>query len=186
MGRHPRLAHGVSSRLSARAPVTRRSAPPCCSKPTWTTPEARDPRAGFLPSRRQTLVEVVEDALPTTWWHALAIGDFRPTTYRLLTKDTGFEYAQRIDLGHDLVRPAATAVRVGRPDRHGCSRQPPPQGLRLRHLVNEILRLARAQATAAVAVQTRSTNVPAQSLYQSLGFAPVETATLFRPPGGVT
>ena len=53
-----------------------------------------------------------------------------------------------------------------------------------RHLVAEVLRHAREQGTASVAVQTRSTNLPALSLYESLGFAPSETATLYRLPAG--
>ncbi len=40
----------------------------------------------------------------------------------------------------------------------------------------------RGQRVASVAVQTRSTNLPALSLYESLGFAPAETATLYRLP----
>lgn len=143
-------------------------------------PEPRDPR-GFL-MRRVTRVEVVEDALPTTWWHALAVGDFRPTTYRLLAKADDFEYARASTWDMTWFGRRDGRARVGLIDmevdpahrRKGYGRQ----------LVNEILRLARAQATASVAVQTRSTNAPALALYQSLGFEPVETSTLFRLPGG--
>ena len=146
-----------------------------------TAPESRDPR-GFL-LRRQTRVEVVEDALPSTWWHALAVGDFRPTSYRLVSKDTGVEYARASTWDMTWFGRRDGRARIGLIDmevdpahrRKGYGRQ----------LVNEILRLARAQATASVAVQTRSTNAPALALYQSLGFEPVETSTLFRLPGGV-
>ena len=145
-----------------------------------SAPEARDPR-GFL-LRRQTRVEVVEDAMPTTWWHALAIGDFRPTSYRLLAKETSFEYARASTWDMTWFGRRDGRARVGLIDMevHPDHRR---KGYG-RHLVNEILRLARAQATAAVAVQTRSTNLPALALYQSLGFEPVETATLFRLTGG--
>ena len=52
-----------------------------------------------------------------------------------------------------------------------------------RHLVNEILKFARGQSMHAVDLQTRSTNTAALALYRSLGFEPVETATLYRKPG---
>jgi ribosomal protein S18 acetylase RimI-like enzyme len=55
-----------------------------------------------------------------------------------------------------------------------------------RHLVNEILRAARAQSTDVVSIQTRSTNTAALALYEALGFRPVETATLYRLPGGAS
>ncbi len=145
-----------------------------------SAPESRDPR-GFL-LRRQTRVEVVEDAALPTWWHALALGDFRPTTHRLVSKEDGVEYARAATWDMTWFGRRDGRARVGLIDmevapahrRKGYGRQ----------LVNEILRLARAQATAAVAVQTRSTNTPALALYQSLGFEPVETSTLFRLPGG--
>ena len=142
-------------------------------------PEPRDPR-GFL-LRRQTRVEVVEDALPATWWHALAVGDFRPTSYRLVSKDTDFEFARASTWDMTWFGRRDGRARIGLIDMevHVDHRR---KGYG-RHLVNEILRLARAQATAAVDVQTRSTNLPALALYQSLGFEPVETSTLFRLPG---
>ncbi len=31
-------------------------------------------------------IEVTDDAMPTDWWEALAIGGFRPTRFRLLSK----------------------------------------------------------------------------------------------------
>ena len=147
-----------------------------------SAPEPRDPR-GFL-MRRQTRVEVVEDALPTTWWHALAVGDFRPTTYRLLSKADDQEYARASTWDMTWFGRRDGRARIGLIDmevdpafrRNGYGRQ----------LVNEILRLARSQATASVAVQTRATNTPALALYQSLGFEPVETSTLFRFPGGAS
>jgi GNAT superfamily N-acetyltransferase len=145
-------------------------------------PEPRDPRGVLL--RRQTRVEVVEDALPATWWHALALGDFRPTSYRLLGKSDEFEYARASTWDMTWFGRRDGRARIGLIDMevHPAHRR---KGFG-RHLVNEILRLARAQATAAVAVQTGSTNLAALALYQSLGFEPVETATLFRLPGGTS
>lgn len=144
-------------------------------------PEPRaDPR-GFL-MRRQTRVEVVEDATPATWWQALAVGDFRPTTYRLVSKADETEYARASTWDMTWFGRRDGRARVGLIDM-----EVPPAHRRKgygRQLVNEVLRLARAQATAAVAVQTPTTNAPALALYQSLGFEPVETSTLFRLPGG--
>jgi GNAT superfamily N-acetyltransferase len=143
-------------------------------------PEARDPRAVLI--RRQTQLEVNEDPLPRTWWHNLALGEFHPTDYRLVDRSGQAELARattwdmswqgRVD-GRSRV--ALIDVEV-HPDhrRKGFGR----------FLVNEILRQARAQDTAVAAVQTGSTNDAALGLYQSVGFQPVETATLFRLPGG--
>jgi ribosomal protein S18 acetylase RimI-like enzyme len=141
-------------------------------------PEVRDPRAPLI--RRQARIEVVEDAMPSDWWEALALGSFRPTSYRLLAKSDSRVLARadtwdmswfgrsdgRARLGLIGLKVAPTERRQG----YG------------RHLVGEILRTARAELTAVVAVQTRSTNLPALALYESLGFARVEISTLFRLP----
>ncbi len=142
-------------------------------------PELRDPRGVLM--RRVTRVEVVEDALPATWWHALAIGDFRPTTYRLLSKANEQEYVRASTWDMTWFGRRDGRARIGLIDMEvNADHRRKGYG---RHLVNEILRVARAQATASVDVQTRSTNAPALGLYQSLGFEPVETATLYRRPG---
>ena len=143
-------------------------------------PEPRDPRAPLI--RRQARIEVVEDAMPAHWWEALAIGGFRPTRFRLLSKADDLELARATtwDMsgwGHD-----DAAARIGL-----IGLEVHPEHRRKgfgRHLVGEILRHAREQMIASVAVQTRSTNLPALSLYESLGFAPAETATLYRLPAG--
>ena len=51
-----------------------------------------------------------------------------------------------------------------------------------RHLVAEILRHVRHQNTDVLSAQTSSENAPALSLYRSLGFEPVDVATLYRLP----
>jgi len=142
-------------------------------------PEPRDPKGVIL--RRQTRLEVLDDAMPATWWESAAIGLFRPTSYRLLAKLDDRELARasswemagfgradgRVHLGLHDVEVAADARRQG----YG------------RHLVGEIMRKARGQWNEVVDVQTRSTNLPALALYASLGFARVETSTLYRKPG---
>lgn len=143
-----------------------------------TLPEARDPRGVLI--RRQTRLDVDDDALPATWWHALAVGDFRPTTYRLLTKTDEVELARASTWDMTWFGRRDNRTRIGLIDMEvNPSYRRKGYG---RHLVNEILRAARAQATAAVALQTRSTNTSALALYQALGFQPTETATLYRLP----
>ncbi len=142
------------------------------------TPEIRNPRSPLI--RRQARIEVMEDDLPRQWWEALAIGEFRPTHYRLIAKadDRELAWATTWDMswfgrldGRSRLGLIAMEVESG-------SRR---QGFG-RHLVGEILRHARSEMISVVALQTRSTNVAALSLYETLGFVPVETATLFRRP----
>ena len=49
-----------------------------------------------------------------------------------------------------------------------------------RFLVGEVIRRARANLFAGVAVQTAASNQPALALYASLGFEPTDQATLYR------
>ena len=140
--------------------------------------EVRDPRAPLI--RRLARLEVVQDVLPAHWWEALAIGEYRPTRYRLLAKPDEAELARattwdmdgfgRLDgksrIGLIAVEVAATHRRKG----YG------------RHLIAEILRQARAEHVAAVAVQTSATNLAALNLYKALGFRRVEESILYRLP----
>lgn len=142
-------------------------------------PEPRDPKGVVL--RRQTRLEVVDDAVTDGWWEAAALGPFRPTLYRLLVRDGDRELARastwemagfgrvdgRVHLGLYAVEVAADARRQG----FG------------RHLVGEIIRKARSQWNEVIDVQTDATNLPALGLYESLGFVRVETSTLYRKPG---
>jgi ribosomal protein S18 acetylase RimI-like enzyme len=143
-----------------------------------SVPEPRDPKAVIL--RRQTRIEVADDETPADWWDSAAIGAFRPTVYRLFTKDGGRELAHastwemaafgrndgRVHLGLHAVEVAPDARRQG----FG------------RHLVGEIIRKARSQWNEVINVQTRSTNLPALGLYEAMGFVRVETSTLYRRP----
>jgi ribosomal protein S18 acetylase RimI-like enzyme len=145
-----------------------------------TEPEPRDPRSVLV--KRQTTLSTDEDAMPPTWWHNLAVGEFHPTAYRLLSRVDQTELARATTWDMSWFGRGDGRSRVGlidvevHPDRRR-------QGYG-RHLVSEILRQARAQETAVATVQTRATNTPALALYEALGFRPVETATLFRLPGG--
>ena len=175
-------AHDVFHRAVEPRGVRAGRAARCSWRSTCSDPEPRDPRGLLV--RRQTRVEETDDALPASWWDNLAIGEFRPALYRLLSRTEETEYARaptwdmawfgRVD---GRARIGLIAVEV-HPDhrRKGFGR----------FLVGEILRRAREQANAVVAVQTGATNTAAVGLYKSLGFQPVETATLYRRPGGRT
>ncbi len=142
-------------------------------------PEPFDPRGVLI--RRQTQLIVEEDPMPPSWWEALALGDFHRTTHHLIARSGGgnLAHARTWDMawfGRDdgLSRLGLIDVEVN------------PQFRRKgygRHLVNEIVKFARAGSSQVVSVQTRSTNSAALTMYAAAGFEPVQTATLFRKPG---
>jgi ribosomal protein S18 acetylase RimI-like enzyme len=131
--------------------------------------------------RRLARLEVTEDAMPATWWESLAVGDFHLTSYRLVSRTDGAELARASTWDMNWFGRRDGRSRLGLIDM-----EVPPAHRRKgygRHLVNEILKLARAQSVSLAAVQTGSTNTAAMGLYQSLDFLPVESATLYRRPG---
>jgi ribosomal protein S18 acetylase RimI-like enzyme len=140
-----------------------------------TIPEVRDPKGPLL--RRITRVEVADDAFLDSWWDALALGPFRPTKYRLVSKIDDAPLARAMTwemLGYR---------RDGRCRTGLLDLEVEPSQRRKgygRHLVAEILRHARSQMTEVVEVQTAATNAAAMALYESAGFTRVETATLYR------
>lgn len=143
-------------------------------------PEVRDPLGPVL--RRRVRFEVSDDTMMSRWWDALAIGQLRPTAYRLVTRldEQPLAWATTWDMaesgqGEGKGRLGLVALEVEpRYRRQGYGR----------HMVAEILRHGRDLLASTVAVQTMSTNLPAIALYQSIGFEQVETATLFRLPVG--
>jgi GNAT superfamily N-acetyltransferase len=142
-------------------------------------PEPRDPRSVLI--RRQARLEVAEDALPSNWWDALAIGEYRPTRYRLLSRADESELAHATTWDMNWFGRGDGRVRLGLIDV-----EVHPQHRRKgygRHLVAEILRQARNDLVSVVAVQTAATNAPALALYESLHFDPVETSILYRKGG---
>jgi ribosomal protein S18 acetylase RimI-like enzyme len=144
-----------------------------------SAPEVRDPKSSLV--RRQTRLHVVEDALPATWWESSAIGHTQITRFRLLAKEDDRELARASTW--DM----AAFGRLDGKARTGLIDVEVADGERRkgygRFLVSEILRHARGQWGEFVSVQTRSTNHAAVALYQSMGFKPVESSTLFRRPG---
>jgi ribosomal protein S18 acetylase RimI-like enzyme len=141
-------------------------------------PGYRDPRAVVI--RRQTEIEVEEDALPDDWWENLALDGFHLTRFRLLSHSDRTELARaktwdmngfgrhdgRSRVGLIGLEVAAEHRRKG----YG------------RFLVTEVLRSAGEHATSLIVVQTASTNQPALALYQSLGFEAIDQSTLYRLP----
>jgi ribosomal protein S18 acetylase RimI-like enzyme len=139
-------------------------------------PEPRDPRAALI--RRQTQIEVLEDAMPDHWWQNLALGEFELMTAKLVMKDDGTPVAraQMWDMGWFGREDKRTRIGL-------INLEVPPQRRRkgyARFLVSEIFRRARDNMIAAVAVATSSANQPALALYASLGFRPVDESTLYR------
>jgi ribosomal protein S18 acetylase RimI-like enzyme len=141
--------------------------------------EPRDPRAVLI--RRLARVEITEDVPPRNWWESLALGEFRPTRYRLLTKADDHELAHATTWDMNWFGRADGRSRIGLIDlKVDPAHRRKGHG---RYLVSEILRQARNEMVSRVDVQTGATNAPALALYESLQFEPVETSILYRLPG---
>jgi len=142
--------------------------------------EVRDPKAAIL--RRQTRLEVVEDARPSGWWDALAIGDSSINRYRLLGKVDGVEVARASTWDMSAFGRFDGNARVGL---RGVEVAPGHRRKGFgRHLVHEILRHVRSHCGEVVSVTTNQNNTPALALYQAVGFEAVGSAMLYRKAGG--
>ena len=140
--------------------------------------EPREPRAALI--RRQTQLELLDDALPNHWWEGVALGEFQVMRARLLSRSDGAElaHAETWDMnwfgredGHTRVGLINLEV-AAEHRRKGYGR----------YLVSELFRHARESLVSLVEVQTSATNQAAMSLYASLGFKPIDQATLYRLP----
>src|SRR5262249_3286085 len=113
----------------------------------------------------------------------VAIGDYRIVTGRLLSNAGGAQMAHVRAWDMSCFSHGDGRPRIGLIDlevlpehrRKGCGR----------FIVTEILRRPRESGAGAVSVQTSSENQPALALYASLGFQPVNEATLYRLPAEV-
>src|SRR5262249_23485777 len=117
------------------------------------------------------------------WWEGLALGEFRLVKARLVSKPEGIELARAATWDMSWFDRADGRARLGL-----INLEVPTEHRRKgygRFLVGEILRRARANLISLVEVQTAATNQPALALYASLGFEPIDQATLYRLPGGV-
>jgi ribosomal protein S18 acetylase RimI-like enzyme len=142
--------------------------------------EPRDPRAAVI--RRLTQFEVQDDPLPRHWWEGSALSEFHLATIRLLSKsDNTTELAHASTWDMNWFGRSDGRTRMGLIDL-----EVPAEHRRKgygRFLVSEIFRRARANLIDLVEVQTAATNQPALALYASLGFRPIDQATLYRRPG---
>jgi ribosomal protein S18 acetylase RimI-like enzyme len=142
-------------------------------------PEPRDPRALLL--RRQARLELFEDAVPDGWWQSLAIGLFRPTRFQLVNRADSKPIARAMTW--DIA--CGFGVGDGRPRTALIDLEVVPDQRRkgyARLLVSEIAHHSREQLAELLCVQTSDSNTAALALYASLGFEPVESATLYRLP----
>ena len=138
----------------------------------------RDPRAAMI--RRQTQLEFLDDATPDHWWQGVALGEFEVVKARLLSRSDGAELARAQTWDMSWFCRADGRARVGLINlevavehrRKGFGR----------FLVSEMFRHARENLVNLVEVQTSETNQAALSLYASLGFQPIDEATLYRLP----
>ncbi len=141
-------------------------------------PEPRDLRTPLI--RRQSVVEFIDDAMPSHWWQNLALGDFQLMSARLLLKNdkTCVAQAQVWDMswfGREDGRTRIGLINVDVPVAHRRKGYG-------RFLITEIFRRARDNMVNTVAVATSDANQPALALYASLGFQPVDQSTLYRLP----
>jgi ribosomal protein S18 acetylase RimI-like enzyme len=140
--------------------------------------ELRDPRSALI--RRQTYLEIEEDAHPAHWWQNQALGAFQLTRFQLLARSDATELARTT---------AWDMTRFGRLDgrtRSGLvdfqvSAAHRRQGYG-RYLFGEVLRWCRQREMSLVELQTPLTNQPALSFYQALGFQAIDQATIYRLP----
>jgi ribosomal protein S18 acetylase RimI-like enzyme len=143
-----------------------------------SVPEPRDCRAVLI--RRQTQVEFLDDALPPQWWQNLALGELQTSEVRLISRPDGapIAHAQTWDMGW-------FGRRDGRPRIGLIDIEVATEHRRKgygRFLVSEVFRRARQNLIQVVAVGTSAVNGPALALYSSLGFQPVDQATIYRLP----
>lgn len=142
-------------------------------------PDVRDPRAPLI--RRQTRLDIADDARMPGWWDALALGLFRPTRFSLYDKTVNVAVAS----GWTWEIAGGYGVGDGRSRSGLIDLQVPPAYRRKgygRHIVGEIIRRVREQNTEVLSTQTSAENAPALALYATLGFEQVDTSTLYRLP----
>jgi ribosomal protein S18 acetylase RimI-like enzyme len=140
--------------------------------------EPREPRAALI--RRQTQLEFLDDAIPNHWWEGLALGEFQVTNARLLARSDGAELAHAQTWDMSWFCRADGRARVGLINLEVAAEHR-RKGFG-RFLVSEIFRHARESLVSLIEVQTSETNQAAMSLYASLGFQPIDQATLYRLP----
>lgn len=141
-------------------------------------PDPRDPRAVLI--RRQTELEIEEDALPADWWQNQALGEFHLAHFRLRAKPDGVALARASTFDMTWFGRSDGRPRIGVLDVEvAADRRRKGFG---RYLMTQILKWAREHGTALVELQTASTNEPALAFYAAIGFEPVDRSTTYRLP----
>jgi GNAT superfamily N-acetyltransferase len=144
-----------------------------------TVSERRDPRTVLI--RRQTDVEFIDDALPVHWWQNQAIGEFQIVKANLYSKASRALIARASAWDMSWFGRGDSQSRIGVIDV-----EVPEEHRRKgygRFIISEIFRRARDSMVSVASVTVAEANQPALALYASLGFQPVDQATLYRLPG---
>ncbi len=147
-----------------------------------STPEPRDPRSALI--RRQTHLEIEEDAPPAHWWQGLAFGELPVSEARLVSRADHTELAHAAFWDMRWFGREDGRARIGLIDLEVA-----PEHRRKgygRFLVSEIFRHARSNLIQLVEIQTDAENQPALALYAALGCAVIDQATLYRLPHSST
>jgi len=141
-------------------------------------PDPRDPRAILI--RRQTELEVEEDALPVDWWQNQAIGDFHLAHFRLLDREGEVVLARATTFDMSWFGREDGRSRLGLVEIEvASSHRRKGYG---RYLVTEVMKWARQHGFMLLDLQTLSTNIPALSFYGAVGFDVIDQSTVYRLP----
>lgn len=136
-----------------------------------------DPRVILV--RRQSDLVTDEDALLESWWDALALGTARPSTHRLIRRDG-------LELARATTWEMAGFERLDGQLRAGILDVGVPSELRRKGyakcMLFLILRHLKDLGIQVASVQTSTSNAAALALYESLGFEPSGSSTLYRRP----
>ena len=153
--------------------------------------EPRDPRAVLI--RRQTQLDLQEDAVPANWWENQALSELHMARFRLLARSDGAELARATTWDMSWFGRGDGQTRIGLIGVE-VSLQHRRKGYG-RYLVSEVIRWAREHAVALVEVQTSSSNRPRSrsttrsvsrrsSSPRSTGYPPICSIDRARPEPG--
>ncbi|HVA51141.1 MAG TPA: GNAT family N-acetyltransferase [Pirellulales bacterium] len=145
--------------------------------------------AGFRPPidrqqlqiRRRSTIEAMFDPPPHSWWEACAWSGLDQTLYELTSRDACRVVARAtawsiepLSSSWGVRATGVTALEVEEASRR--------QGIAT-YLMSDIMRQLASQGTSLVQVQTMQANVPAQKLYEKLGFRLVNQGAVYRKDG---
>jgi GNAT superfamily N-acetyltransferase len=138
--------------------------------------ETRDSRTALI--RRQTTLDVQDDAMPSDWWQSIWVGNFNLTRFRLISKLSGEEFGRAMTWEMNSFARESGKMRLGIVDVEvGAAHRRKGYA---RFMIGEISRRARDECYSVLEVQTGATNTAGVGLYRSMGFQAVDQATLYR------